>query len=69
MAKTRLSLLILGSLVNGVFAGIPPAVIIREPQTGIGFPGHLGPLTYQGVRHGENPAMGGLYPPGGRRVD
>ena len=58
MAKTLLSLLILGSLVNGVFAGNPPAVAIREPQTGISFPGHLGPLTYQGVRHWENPALG-----------
>jgi hypothetical protein len=44
MARTLLSLLILGSLVNGGFAGNPPAVVFSEPQTGISFPGHLGPL-------------------------
>ena len=58
MARTLLSLLILGSLVNGGFAGNPPAVAFSEPQTGISFPGHLGPLRYLGVRHYENPALG-----------
>jgi hypothetical protein len=58
MARTLLSLLILGSLVNGGFAGNPPAVAFPEPQTGISLPGHLGPLKYLGITHYDNPALG-----------
>ena len=44
MARALLSLLILGSLVNGVCAGDLPAVAFSDPKTGISLPGHLGPL-------------------------
>jgi hypothetical protein len=58
MARTLLSLLILGSLVNAVFAGNPKAVAYREPTTGITLPDHLGPLTFLGVKRYDNPALG-----------
>ena len=58
MARTLLSLLILGSLVNGGFAGNPPAIAYREPKTGITLPGNLGPLKYLGVKQYENPELG-----------
>jgi hypothetical protein len=58
MARTLLSFLILGSLVNGVFAGNPQAIAFSEPKTGITLPGTLGPLKYLGVKHYENPALG-----------
>jgi hypothetical protein len=58
MARTLLSLLILGSLVNGVFAGNPQAMAYSEPNTGITLPGNLGPLKYLGVKQYENPELG-----------
>lgn len=58
MARTLLSLLILGSLVQGVCASNPEAAAFSEPKTGMSLPGQLGPLKYLGVRHYENPALG-----------
>jgi hypothetical protein len=58
MARALLSLLILGSLVNGVFAGNPQAIAFSEPKTGIILPGNLGPLKSLGVKHYENPELG-----------
>jgi hypothetical protein len=58
MARTRVSLLILGSLVSGVFAANPEVIAYGEPKTGITLPGNLGPLKYLGVRHYENPELG-----------
>jgi hypothetical protein len=58
MARTFLSLLILGSLVDGVLAGTPTAIAFSEPQTGISLPGNLGPLKYLGVRHYEDRELG-----------
>jgi hypothetical protein len=58
MARTLLSLLILGSLVSSAFPGNPPAIAYREPQTGIALPGDLGPLNYLGVKRYDKPELG-----------
>ena len=58
MAKTLLCLLILGSLVNGVVAGNPPAIAFSEPRTGITLPGNLGQLKFSGVEHYADRELG-----------
>jgi hypothetical protein len=58
MPRTLLSLLMLLSLVSSTVAGNPPATPYSDSKTGIALPAHLGPLTYLGVTHYEQSALG-----------
>jgi hypothetical protein len=58
MARMLLSLLILGSLVNSAFPDNQPAIVYRDPKTGITLPGDLGPLTYLGVKRYDKQELG-----------
>jgi hypothetical protein len=58
MPRTLLSLLLLVCLASGAVAGEPSAIAFSDPKTGIALPAKLGPLTYRGVKHYEQSALG-----------
>lgn len=58
MPRTLISLLMLFSLASPAVAGSAPAIAFSDPKTGIALPANLGPLTYQWVKHYDQPALG-----------